>query len=400
MVGEDGDMSLQIADEKILLVDDDLGVREAFQRNFRKIYIIETASCAREAAQVIARKGPFAVVVSDMRMPGMDGVQFLTSLKETAPDTVRIMLTGYAEVRSSVAAVNEGNVFRFLLKPCSMKQMHKTLEDALRQYRLVKAEKQLLEGTLSGSIKVLSELLALINPEAFGRSNRIHRLARQMALKLGLSGTWEMENAALLSQMGCIILPDEVVQKLSNGLPLSREEQRILETHPSIAADLLGHIPRMEGIAEMIAYQNKHFDGRGTPVDDKSGVDIPLGGRMLKILVDFDQLEIEGRTSGQVLNIMKGRKGWYDPALLDILEKVLIHEGSFILRQVNMDQLETNMILAEDVRTLKGMLLLAKGQEITPVVLSRLRTFSGIGGVREPIKVLLRLSDGRAGAEQ
>jgi DNA-binding NtrC family response regulator len=212
--------------EKILFVDDDQNVLDALRRNFRKEYVVETATSAREAAGIIARKGPFAVVVSDMRMPGVDGVQFLTRIKEVSPDTVRIMLTGYADVQSSIAAVNEGSVFRFLTKPCSAQHMKRVLEDALRQYRLVTAEKQLLEQTLSGSIKVLTELLALVNPDAFGRANRIHRLVRQIALHLGVTKTWEMENAALLSQIGCMLLPSMAIQRIIQGESVTASPDR------------------------------------------------------------------------------------------------------------------------------------------------------------------------------
>lgn len=386
----------RVKKEKILFVDDDHNVLDAFRRSFYKIFDLEIAPGAREAAGIIARKGPFAVVVSDMRMPGVDGVQFLTRLKEIAPDTVRIMLTGYADVQSSIAAVNEGNVFRFLTKPCATQQIQKTLEDALRQYRLVTAEKQLLEQTLSGSIKVLTELLALVNPEAFGRANRIHRHVRQMALHLGLTKTWEVENAALLSQIGCMLLPPEAIKKLAGGQELSGEEKQIYDMHPMIAADLLGHIPRLDGIREMIAYQEKHFDGQGAPIGGKSGADIPLGGRILKVLVDFDQLESSGKTAGQTLDVMKGRQGRYDPMVLNVLEKVLGWKSGFQLREVRVDQLETGMLLAEDVVSLRGILLMAKGQEVSPVLMTRLHTFAGIGGVQEPIKVLVPPLEGGA----
>ncbi|PTN38304.1 two-component system response regulator [Desulfonatronum sp. SC1] len=386
--------------EKILFVDDDQNILDAFRRNFRKDYALETATSAREAAGVIARKGPFAVVVSDMRMPGVDGVQFLARLKEISPDTVRIMLTGYADVQSSIAAVNEGSVFRFLTKPCSAQHMKRVLEDALRQYRLVTAEKQLLEQTLSGSIKVLTELLALVNPDAFGRSNRIHRLVRQIALYQGVTKTWEMENAALLSQIGCMLLPSMAIQRIIQGQTLDGEMQQVYDMHPAIAADLLSHIPRLENVREIILYQEKHYDGEGAPIGGKTGSDIPLGGRILKILVDFDQLENSGKSAEKALNILRGREGWYDPQVLDALEKVLSRKTVYELREVRVDQLESGMLLAEDVQSQKGMLLVAQGQEVTPVLITRLRTYAGISGVHEPIKVLVPPMEERDKQEQ
>jgi response regulator RpfG family c-di-GMP phosphodiesterase len=375
--------------EKVLFVDDDFNVLDALRRNFHKTYAVEVATGAREAVGIIADKGPFAVVVSDMRMPGVDGVQFLTRLKEIAPDTVRVMLTGYADVQSSAAAVNEGNVFRFLTKPCSAQMMQKALDDAIRQYRLVTAEQQLLEQTLSGSVKMLTELLALVNPEAFGRANRVHRHIRQLALHLGIEKTWELENAALLSQIGCMLISADAIHKLGQGKPLSEEEQKVYDVHTMIAADLLMHIPRLEGVREMIVYQEKRFDGGGTPEDGKEGTDIPLGGRMLKVLLDYDQLESQGKKPNAALDTMKARDGWYDPAVLAALEKVLGWKSGYEMRKVRVDQLEKGMLLAEDVLSLKGTLLVSKGQEITLVFMNRLRTYADIGGVREPIKVLV-----------
>ncbi|SMP71164.1 HD domain-containing phosphohydrolase [Desulfonatronum lacustre] len=386
--------------EKILFVDDDHNILDAFRRNFRKEYELETATSAREAAGIIARKGPFAVVVSDMRMPGVDGVQFLTRLKEICPDTIRIMLTGYADVQSSIAAVNEGSVFRFLTKPCSAQHMKRVLEDALRQYRLVTAEKQLLEQTLSGSIKVLTELLALVNPDAFGRANRIHRLVRQMALHLGMTNTWEIENAALLSQIGCMLLPTMAIQRITRGETLDEEMQHIYDMHPMIAADLLGHIPRLENVREMIAYQEKKYDGEGAPIGGKSGPDIPLGGRILKILVDFDQLGNSGKSTDQALGILRGREGWYDPRVLDVLERVLSRKSGYELKEVRVDQLQTGMLLTEDVQSLKGTLLVAQGQEVSTVLITRLRTYAEISGVHEPIKVLVPPVEERGEQEQ
>ncbi|WP_161794804.1 HD domain-containing phosphohydrolase [Desulfonatronum thioautotrophicum] len=375
--------------EKILFVDDDQNILDAFRRNFRKDYALETATSVREAAKIIAQKGPFAVVVSDMRMPKVDGVQFLTRLKEICPDTVRIMLTGYADMQSSIAAVNEGSVFRFLTKPCTAQNMKRVLEDALRQYRLVVAEKQLLEQTLSGSIKVLTELLAMVNPDAFGRANRIHRLVRQIALHLGVTKTWEMENAALLSQIGCMLLPSAAMQQIIQGESLDGEPRKIYDIHPVIAADLLSHIPRLDTVREFILYQEKRFDGEGTPLDGKSGADIPLGGRILKILVDFDQLEHAGKNTEQALHILRAREGWYDPRILDVLEKVLSQKTGYRLLEMHVHQLRTGMVLAGDVQSQSGMLLVAQGQEVTPVLITRLRTYAEISGVQEPIRVLV-----------
>ena len=141
---------------KILFVDDDELLLQTYQRHLRKLYDAEVALGAEEALAAVADRGPFAVIVSDMRMPGMNGIQLLAKVREIVPDTVRMMLSGHGDLNSAIEAVNEGNVFRFLTKPCSQATLLKALDAGLAQYRLVTAERELLSETLSGSLKVLS----------------------------------------------------------------------------------------------------------------------------------------------------------------------------------------------------------------------------------------------------
>jgi DNA-binding NtrC family response regulator len=169
--------------ERILCVDDEPHILEAFQRQFRKQFAIETAVGGERALAAIAEHGPFAVVVSDLRMPDMDGIRLLNTIRERTPETVRILLTGHADLQAAIEAVNEGHVFRFLTKPCPSKTLAKALEAGLAQYRLITAEKALLEQTVSGSLKALSEVLGLVNPEAFGRSSRISAMRKPLRLR-------------------------------------------------------------------------------------------------------------------------------------------------------------------------------------------------------------------------
>jgi len=150
--------------EKILLVDDDANILDGYRRSLSREFLMETAMGGPQALKLVTGNGPYAVVVSDMRMPGMDGIQLLSRIKAHSPDTVRIILTGNADMDVAVHAINEGNIFRFLNKPCDKEQMAKTLTAALLQYRLVTAERHLLEQTLSGTIQVLTDVLSLVIP--------------------------------------------------------------------------------------------------------------------------------------------------------------------------------------------------------------------------------------------
>ncbi len=284
---------------KILVVDDEQNLLDSLKRQLRKRFHVETALGPEEGLKTIAARGPFAVIVSDLRMPVMDGIEFLSRASKIDSDSVCIMLTGNADLQNAIQAVNEGNIYRFLTKPCMTETLASVLEQGVEQYRLVTAEKVLLEKTLKGSIKVLTELLSLLNPEAFGRSSRIKRYAGEIARHLEVSNIWQIETAAMLSQIGCITLTEEATGKLYQGQELSGEEAQLFAMHPSIASDLLSHIPRMKQIAEIIAHQDKHFDGSGNPKDTLQGEAIPLGARILKVVLDFDMLESKGHLKGK-----------------------------------------------------------------------------------------------------
>jgi len=171
--------------EKILFVDDDENLLASYQRQLRNKFPLAIASGGDHGLRLIASEGPFAVIVSDFRMPGMDGVQFLAKAREAAPATVRILLTGYADLQTAVEAVNRGNIFRLLNNPCPLEILAESLAGGARQYQLINAERELLEKTLKGTIQVLGNVLSMLNPEAFGRTARITRYVREIAAKMG-----------------------------------------------------------------------------------------------------------------------------------------------------------------------------------------------------------------------
>lgn len=376
-------------EEPILLVDDEPNLLSALERRLRGRFRLETFSHPREALEAIKAKGPYGVVVSDLRMPDMNGTELLKKIRELAPDTVRIMLTGYADVDTAIEAVNEGNVFRFLTKPCPSEVLEKTLEAGLRQYRLVRAERELLEQTLKGSIRVLTELLCLVQPEAFERSTRIARLAVQVARAMDLEQVWKVETAALLSQIGWATFPEELLGKLNQQVELSPEEQHLFERHPFVASNLIGHIPRLGEIAEIISLQEKRFDGSGFPEGPLSGEEIPVEARILKVLLDFDVLAQMGRSGEEALETLRSRTGWYDPTVLTALDAVLHASTRYVVKALHVADLAPGMILGEDVRSKEGTLLLAKGRHVTQPILERLSAVARAYGLEEPLRMLV-----------
>src|SRR5271166_687159 len=218
--------------DKILFVDDEPAVLEGYKRMLHREFEVNTAVGGEEGLAAVHDHGPYSVVISDMRMPGMTGSQFLARIRQTTPDTIRMLLTGYTDLNAAMEAVNEGNIFRFLTKPCEKDVLAKAITTGLVQYRLITAEKELLENTLMGSIKVLTDVLSAASPEAFGRSLRIARYVRHLIAKFNLASPWLFEAAAMLSQLGCITLDPELIQAAYIGSRLSPEDQARFAAHP------------------------------------------------------------------------------------------------------------------------------------------------------------------------
>jgi DNA-binding NtrC family response regulator len=197
--------------DRILFVDDEPLLLESLKRELSFKFAIDTAQSGSEGLQKIAASGPYAVVVADYRMPRMSGIQFLAQVMTAAPDTVRIMLSGNADLQAAIDAVNEGQIFRFLTKPCDAAILTRILEAGLKQYHLVTAEKELLEKTLVESINMLTDVLGIVNPKAYGKSLRIRQLVHYICRRIKPAGAWQYEMAAALSQLGWIIDRKSVV---------------------------------------------------------------------------------------------------------------------------------------------------------------------------------------------
>jgi response regulator RpfG family c-di-GMP phosphodiesterase len=375
--------------EKILFVDDEPNALAAHERQLRKRYSVETATSGEDGLAALAGRGPFAVIVSDLRMPGLDGVQFLARASERYPESVRILLTGYADIQHAMEAVNQGRLFRFLTKPCAQETLCGALDAAIAQYRLVTAERELLDKTLRGSLQVLGEVLALANPTAFGRALRAQRLIRDLSEVIEGAKGWEVDVAAVLSQLGCIALPETVLATANRGADLRPDERRQMETHPGVARDLLKPIPRLDQVVQIIAYQDKPFLAPSRPSLEKCGKEIPLGARLLKLVLDFDALLARGVPRSQAVTHLESRTGEYDPDILAALAMMVRRESAVEIREVTILDLGPGMVLAEDLYSDVGVLLLSRGNPITGALKRRLEVTIIQGRSPKLIRVLV-----------
>jgi len=357
--------------EKILFVDDEPSVLDGYKRLLGRDLLVDTAVGGALGLAAIAECGPYAVVISDMRMPQMDGAQFLAKVRDVAPAAVRLALTGYVDIETAMYAVNEGSIFRFLTKPCSKENLLKAIEDALVQHRLVVAEKELLEQTLRGSVSVLSEVLSFSNPAAFGRAMRLHRVVQHVARKLDLKSTWQFEIAAMLSQLGCVTLPPELVSAAYAGERLAQEDQKRYETHPTVAWEMLSRIPRMEAIAQMIAAQhNPKPEIKAKTPEEKR--EIEFGIQLLHAGLEVESHLSRGLSLVDAVRMLRASAKSIDLSILQTLDDL---EPSIPMqvRECDVTDLAVGMILAEDLRNSNGLLVVAKGQELTYRWIERLK---------------------------
>ena len=380
--------------DKVLLVDDEPNVLEGYKRQLRGRVDIHTAIGGLEGLKAIESRGPYAVVISDFMMPVMDGVTFLAQVKEKAPETVRVMLTGHAHLQLATDAVNQGQIFRFLSKPCSADTLLLTIKAGLEQYRLVTAEKELLEKTLSGSIKVLTEVLSLANPTAFSRASRIKQYVGYIAKQLDLPYVWEFELAATFSLLGCITLPPAVLEKVYRGDPLDKAEHKMYSEHPKVGSDLIKNIPRLENIAAIIMAQREPFirSKPGSSLKDEDR--IALGGYILKAAVDFDQLLARNMPTAALLKRLQSVIGQDVLEVFEVLKDLESRIERKVAKKVRIEDMDRQMVLDQDVCATDGLLLVSKGQEVTFPVLARLRNYADGIGVVQPIKVVIYTGTG------
>jgi CheY-like chemotaxis protein len=373
---------------RILCVDDEAQILEAMTVNLGRRFNVTTAQSGAAGLEKIRTDPAFAVLMSDMRMPGMDGAAFLKQAYQTAPDTVRILLTGQSDITSAIAAVNDGQIFRFLSKPCPPATLISTIEAAVEQNRLITSEKVLLEQTLHGSIRTLTDILALTNPEAFGRGLRAKRTVSRVAAHLGLAERWPLEVAAMVSQIGCVILPPKVAEAIGQGKPLGPAEREMVERVPATTKQLLGHIPRLEPVLEILNYKGARLsspDRQSVSLPDHRTTPLPV--RILALALDLDVLEMSGADGATIRKTLRARAEGYDSKLLDALEADDESAGTVVTRELKIQDLAVGMSFIDDVKTANGTLLIARGHEVTLGVLERIRNFHYSVGVREPIRV-------------
>lgn len=373
---------------RILFVDDDPQILNGFKLNLRKACTITTASSGAEALALLPGELPFSVIVSDMRMPGMSGAVFLAEAKRKCPNSVRILLTGQSEIESTIAAVNEGQIFRFLVKPCPVPTLMATLTEADRQHRLLIAEQELLEKTLQGAVAALIDVLAIVQPMAFGRAHRAKKLAGLMATELGLRDKWPIEVAAMLWSIGFVSLPPATAEKVLTGHgALDSEEKAMCKKVPTVTKQILANIPRLEPVTTLLEEAAKLDDATDGNAPALAG--IGDAGKALRVALDFVKLESGERPRAEIIQSLQLRRKVYGDMMFDVLSKALdgMDNTPTAVHSLSLADLRPGMVLLSELKTRTGILLAPKGQELSAGALARISNFGRTAGIQEPILV-------------
>ena len=366
---------------RILCVDDEPRILDGLKLTLRREYSVVTAPGGAEALAELERTPGFSVVISDMRMPAMDGAAFLARVCERWPESTRILLTGETGREAAASAVNDGQIFRFLTKPCPPDKLLAAVAAAVRQHELITAEKVLLHETLLGSIQALVDVLGLVNPVAFGRSRRIKRLSAELAAATGSAASWELEAAALLSQIGFVTLPAELVDKVYDGVKLSNDEAVLVGEAPKVAYQLLKRIPRLEPVVAIL--QGLRQPQAGQP---QASAD---GATLLATVLEFEVLTARGESAAAAVAALRTRTDRYPRALVDKLAEMTgASAAKEQLLELPLRDVTEGMIILDEVRTELGTLLVARGCEVTPSFLGKARNF-GPGLLAERVRVQL-----------
>lgn len=366
---------------RVLCVDDEPRVLDGLRRTLGAEYDVTTAEGPDVALGLLDRGEAFAVVISDMRMPKMNGAALLAQWSQRAPDTVRILLTGHSGIDAAIVAVNEANVFRFLLKPCPPESLLGTVAAACAQHRLVTAERVLLEQTLVGSVRALTEVLALTHAEAFGTSARNHERARKLAELLAVPEPWHVEVASMLASIGYVVLPAEVLAKVNSARPLSPAEQQMLADVPKVAEKVVANIPRLERVEALLRHQGSWLGKTAAAAGPAHA--LPAGAQILRVLHHLDALERETGNTRDALGVLSRCDQLYPAPLLEAVARACAVKPPE-LRKLPLSEVSAGMVFAEDVTLVDGPLLVASGQRVTERVLLRLKNHYA-RRVKEPL---------------
>jgi response regulator RpfG family c-di-GMP phosphodiesterase len=417
---------------KVLFVDDEENIITSLKRLVRKQPLQCFFATSAEEGLAILQREKMDVIISDMRMPNMNGAEFLTKCKEHWPKTMRVLLTGHADIGATITALNRGGIYRYLSKPWDDQELLETIEQGLRIGRLEREKLSLLlltkqqnekllkfneelerrvvarteeikqtsdmlelvyqqlQDSYSNFIKLFSSVIASRKNLDKSQSKHVADLARKLSTGLNLPAD-EIKaifHAGLLMDLGKLNLSDEILQ-----LPEERiatEYKAMFERHPLHAEMTLASIPELEPTARLVRSHMELIDGTGFP-DRLKGNAIPRGARILRIARDFVGLQtgsikdisLDATEAFKLMKANAGKK--YDPYVIKVLEPLSeeFSLGEEFAQEIKIDamQLAPGMVVSRDIYNSMGILMIAKGYSLNQNIIDKLASINAMNEI-------------------
>jgi len=356
---------------KILCVDDEESILKGIQLNVRNKFELHFASDGQEGLELFQKEGGFAVVLSDMRMPRMNGAEMLSNIKKIDEEVVTILLTGHTDFESAMSAVNDGNVFRMLSKPCPPELLRKVLQDATAQHDLITSKRILLDKTLRGAVDALAQSLATTQPLFFGRAQRVRRLANGLAEEINLKDSWRVGVAAVFSQLAYLSIPQHLCESVYHRKNLNSEAKSMVRELPDETLKIVDLIPGLEDIREIL--QRTDIQPK-FELEDGSGV--RTAASILRVGLDYDYYQEVGHQDSLIIKTLESREEIYDPQVVAALASFLDTDAdSYSIEEIDTRKLEEGMRLNQDLLLDDSMLIASSGADIDRSLLKIIRNY-------------------------
>ncbi len=364
----------------ILLVDDEQAVLDGISRRLGADYQLTLANAPLAGLDKLSAGEKFAVILTDMQMPGMDGLSFIRRARELSPTSVFLMLTGNQDLPTATRALNEGQVFRYFTKPCASADLRAGLDAALRQYELLQAERELLQRTFVGSVNILCDIMGFAQPLLTIVNERMQRLIRSACESMGWQAHWEYMVAAKLALVGFVVIKPEAFANFLSSTAVTPEDKSLYLSALDTSARLLAKIPRLERIAALV-HQMRVTDGALITSGGFDGAcDIENGGTMLGLalahVIGTRKYGIDIASNLAVEQLYSSPDGKLVQVFRDVDKNSRVARNQ--AKKLPLAELTSGMVLAEDVNVKGGYMTLRAGDVLTDVAVANLPSMPGV----------------------
>lgn len=373
--------------KRVLFVDDETSLLNGIQRRLGSEYDLLTAGSGEAGLAAIDDSDPFAVIVSDMRMPKMDGIEFIRAARAKSPDSVYIMLTGNQDQATAIQALNDGRVFRFLTKPCQSADLRSTIDAGLRQYQLVTGERELLHKTFVGAVSVLTDVLELAQPSIFGRSERVQEIVAAVQQGLGLENQWEYKLAARLVMLGFALLPEQERMRFEMGSSSGSELHATIHAAAATGRRIIERVPRLSTVGQIIGMQASVDGGAIIPFPKSDHDKSVMGATLLRVALEWDALVRHGLSAAAATDELRLSLPQLSQKTALILSELEFDDAEDVGIEVEVSKLEEGMILLDDVLTSDGLMLIRSGRRLTWTIIEKLRSYDSSPSGLRPVRV-------------